>query len=583
MHTSQVFFFFNSLNVIILFILIVLCADEPTSGLDSFTAVTVMETLRKLSLNPAHRTTVICSIHQPRTDIFQMFDGVLLLGKGGYAIYCGPTTGLKGYFESLGFSCPVNSNPADYFMDLSSIDPSEEKIDFEGTSMTPSKARVRYLVQSFRESGVSLPAPSIEIIHMNAVGETFEGSKSVPWVQQLKTLTMRSFMNTYRDPWNLIGGIAQSLLLSLIITAIFWQLPNSISGIQSLFGLLYIITTLEQYIFLLILVERYSTDSKIFDRELQDDMYHPSAYFVANIIAALPQLTLQPILYAIPPYFGCGVRQGTQYFFVFVCINIMLTYVTNGLAWFCVSLQRPFSVASLIANMNYTFLSLTAGFLLNVNTLPIYVSWVQKISFLNYSYQIIMSNEFANRIIPGCPYDDDVNCMQYNGNDILKSKGISVDNYSTSWPVMIAMCIIYHIISAVLLDMVRYPITGIVAGEYEDEDPLFQDSQVEDINNSSILVDSSKFRTAEFVGRIPSNERQSLVEVAPSAEDLSRTCIPIEVLNVNLVVVPKGNFSRTKSGTSYKMLAEKTVLSNITVDIQPRRLVAIMGGSGSGL
>jgi hypothetical protein len=428
-----------------------------------------MEALRKLSLNPSHRTTVICSIHQPRTDIFQMFDGVLLLGKGGYAIYCGTTTGLNEYFESLGFSCPVNSNPADYYMDLSSIDPSEDKIDVDGMSMTPSKARVRYLVQAFKQRDMISSAPNFQVIHTSPAVIQSEGtSKKVPWVQQLRTLTVRSFMNTYRDPWNLIGGIAQSLLLSFIITAIFWQLPNTISGIQSLFGLLYIITTLEQYIFLLILVERYCTDSKIFDRELQDDMYHPSAYFIANIISALPQLTLQPIIYAIPPYFGCGVRQGTQYFFVFVCINIMLTYVTNGLAWFCVSLQRPFSVASLIANMNYTFLSLTAGFLLNVKTLPIYVSWVQKISFLNYSYQIVMSNEFANRIIPGCPYDDDVNCMQYNGNDILKSKGISVDNYSTSWPVMIAMCIMYHIISAMLLDLVRYPITGNYSYDYSN-------------------------------------------------------------------------------------------------------------------
>lgn len=124
-----------------------------------------------------------------------------------------------------------------------------------------------------------------------------------------------------------------------------------------------------------------------------------------------------------------------------------------------------------------------------------------------------------------------------------------------------------------------------MAGEYEDEDPLFQEGEVDAVINSSVSVDSSKFRSMDFVGRIPSSERQSLVTAAPSVDDLSRACISIELINVNLVVAPKGNFRRTKSGqsnASYKILLEKDVLSDITVDIQPKRLVAIMGGSGSG-
>lgn len=99
----------------------VLCADEPTSGLDSFTAITVVEALHRLTRGP-HHTTVIASVHQPRADVFHMFDAVLLLSKGGHAIYCGTTGAMVGYFRNLGYDCPVNSNPADYYVDLSSVD-----------------------------------------------------------------------------------------------------------------------------------------------------------------------------------------------------------------------------------------------------------------------------------------------------------------------------------------------------------------------------------------------------------------------------------------------------------------------------
>ena len=58
----------------------ILCLDEPTSGLDSHSAQIVVECLAGLA--HTDRRTVICTIHQPRSNIFQMFDKVLLLSHG---------------------------------------------------------------------------------------------------------------------------------------------------------------------------------------------------------------------------------------------------------------------------------------------------------------------------------------------------------------------------------------------------------------------------------------------------------------------------------------------------------------------
>jgi ABC-type multidrug transport system ATPase subunit len=60
-----------------------------------------------------NKTFQICTIHQPRSDIFHLFDSVLLLSKGKM-VYYGETKEVTGYFQSLGYQCPEKCNPADF-------------------------------------------------------------------------------------------------------------------------------------------------------------------------------------------------------------------------------------------------------------------------------------------------------------------------------------------------------------------------------------------------------------------------------------------------------------------------------------
>lgn len=94
----------------------VLFLDEPTSGLDSTSSKEVCHCLRTISREGVTISTVI---HQPRYDIFEMFDQVLLLGKGGHTVYLGPSKQALRYFEDiLAFDLPAHANPADFFMDV---------------------------------------------------------------------------------------------------------------------------------------------------------------------------------------------------------------------------------------------------------------------------------------------------------------------------------------------------------------------------------------------------------------------------------------------------------------------------------
>ena len=103
--------------------------DEPTTGLDSFTATNVMEILRDLAIKDGR--TVVSTIHQPNSDIFEMFDRLMLLARGKI-IYFNLASEAVDYFGSINFQCPDLSNPADYFMTMMSI----ESIELDTMSET---------------------------------------------------------------------------------------------------------------------------------------------------------------------------------------------------------------------------------------------------------------------------------------------------------------------------------------------------------------------------------------------------------------------------------------------------------------
>jgi len=92
--------------------------DEPTTGLDSFTATSVVEVLKTMA---EQGWTVISTIHQPNSDIFNMFDKLMLMAQGK-VIYFNKADKSEEYFDWIGYKVPEFSNPADYYMAMMSIE-----------------------------------------------------------------------------------------------------------------------------------------------------------------------------------------------------------------------------------------------------------------------------------------------------------------------------------------------------------------------------------------------------------------------------------------------------------------------------
>jgi len=88
--------------------------DEPTTGLDSYNSLSVMEKLAQLAKKG---TSVVCTIHQPRSTIFRQFDQLMILSQGS-VVYMGPAKYATTYFNSLRYYIKPFINPADFLLDV---------------------------------------------------------------------------------------------------------------------------------------------------------------------------------------------------------------------------------------------------------------------------------------------------------------------------------------------------------------------------------------------------------------------------------------------------------------------------------
>lgn len=115
--------------------------DEPTSGLDSYSAVQLCQVLKKVANSGA---SVLFTIHQPSSEIFNSFDNLILMNKGR-VMYQGPVDGVTDYFEVRGHPVPPHYNPADWIMVRNE---SREPYGSHGLDLLPSHCSIIFSLLS---------------------------------------------------------------------------------------------------------------------------------------------------------------------------------------------------------------------------------------------------------------------------------------------------------------------------------------------------------------------------------------------------------------------------------------------------
>ena len=86
-------------------------------------AMSIVDTMKNLA---KQGKTIVCTIHQPSSEVYEMFDKLCLLSEGRLA-YIGDLKMANEFFASQGYCVPVNYNPSDYFIKTLAIVPSDKE------------------------------------------------------------------------------------------------------------------------------------------------------------------------------------------------------------------------------------------------------------------------------------------------------------------------------------------------------------------------------------------------------------------------------------------------------------------------
>lgn len=188
-------------------------------GLDSRAALLVMNCLRKISDTGR---TIVATIHQPSSQVFDMFDDLLLLKKGGEVVFYGETgvcsSNLISYFESLGVT-PMNTgeNPATWMLNVLGERISVNGQNGEGEDLNFAKA--------WSKSSNCTDLAN----HLNEITETrdeemeikFDSEFPVGWFKRDNLMGKRLVQIYWRSPAYNLARMALSVFIALLLGSMF--------------------------------------------------------------------------------------------------------------------------------------------------------------------------------------------------------------------------------------------------------------------------------------------------------------------------------------------------------------------------
>ncbi|KAF7562072.1 hypothetical protein G7046_g2065 [Stylonectria norvegica] len=430
----------------------VLFLDEPTTGLDATSAFQLVRTLKNLAQKGR---TVITTIHQPRSEIWDLFDNLVVLTKGS-PVYSGDIRGCLPWFEGLGFMLHAFVNPAEFVIDIAAVDNRTPELEEQSTT------RVERLRLAWNEESQHRYVPSEKTLDTSRRRHNKKAEKHAGFIRQLFVLTDRTLKVTYRDPLGMTASIAEAIFMGLATGYLFYNLGRDQSGIRSREGGLYTAAGLQGYLILIFEVYRMTIDIPTFDRESSEDCVDALPFILSRRLARLPTEDFPvPFLFSVILYFMAGFDRDVQKFFIFFAISLISQYIAVTCAMTCVVAVRHFPGASLIANLIFTLQSMACGMFIQSNTIPIYVRWLKWVTYAFYVFGAYAGNEFEGAFYD-CPYPggrSNPACKQYTGEYVMDSLGFPKNWVAKPILVMLAFVVFFITLSTIGLHFIKVEMT----------------------------------------------------------------------------------------------------------------------------
>lgn len=379
--------------------------DEPTSGLDAASSVTVISTLRRLASNGR---TIVTTIHQPRSSIFNMFDMLMVL-SAGRTMYFGPAKDAVGYFSSLQFPSPTTFNPADFFLDLVSVDPRDKEREADTI------ARIEYLGDRYveREASGGGVKDADELPGMRAAsgdgvakGATFQRG----WPNEFRILVSRALRISSRAKVANGVRLVQTVFFGIVL-ALLW-LNNGRSDEfgerASLSGFFFFVAINQAFIGVFSVIFDFPLERSVVTRERASATYRTSSYYISKLVTDVPRSLFYALIFTLVTYFIIGLKMSVGAFLRFYLVIFLISVFGESLAIAISILTGNAQTSASLAPVVIIISVLFAGFFTQTGQIPGFVRWIKWISFVYYAANAFAKVEFSSdpRILEEGGYND---------------------------------------------------------------------------------------------------------------------------------------------------------------------------------
>ncbi|KAL3953725.1 hypothetical protein ACCO45_011681 [Purpureocillium lilacinum] len=385
--------------------------DEPTSGLDSAASWEVVNYLRDVARR--NNLIVVCSIHQPSTATYNLFDKLLLL-SGGKTQYFGSVETVVPHFEQIGVQVPNQVNPAEFLLELVNIDFARDK---EAAAIRLGELQEAWETSPTCKSG----RDEVEVAARSSSGLTLDSVEKRPGSPSLVlTLLHRSFIKSYRDVVAYGIRIAMYLGLAIMVGTVWYV------------------------------------------KEHQNGLYGAAEFIVSNFIIGVPYLFLISVLFSIISYWLVNFQPTAVAFFTWVMWLFLDLLAAESLVIFISSLVPSFVISlALVAFANGLWMAV-GGFMVPPTILNVFYKYVFHYwDYQKYVFQGMMVNEFADRVYScgsgcRCMYDSPLaDQCEIAGQAVLDQYGYATDELGQNVGIMVAIIFGYRLAAWIVLKLRR--------------------------------------------------------------------------------------------------------------------------------
>ncbi|EPQ27618.1 uncharacterized protein PFL1_04756 [Pseudozyma flocculosa PF-1] len=415
---------------------LLLFLDEPTSGLDGQTAYNVVRFLKKLA---ASGQAILCTIHQPNALLFENFDRLLLLERGGRTVYFGPVgqnaEHIVKYFADNGAHCPPSVNMAEYMLDA---------IGAGSTKRVGPRDWADIYLDSdlFQENLAEIARIKDECARSGNAGDVQGGKASeyaTSYMTQLRVVLERTLISTWRQPDYQFTRLFQHAAIALITGLCFLNLSNTVASLQyRVFGIF--MACVLPAIILAQIEPFYIMARSVYIREDSSKMYSGTVFAITQLISEIPFGIACVVVYFVLFYYPAGFQTGSDragYFFaMLLCTELFAVTLGQAIA----AVSPSIYIASLANPFFIIITTLFCGVTIPYPNMPhFWKSWMYWVNPLTYLVGGLVGNELQDLRIQCAPNEfatfqppSGQSCVQWAGQFLDAYGGYLQDPNATA-------------------------------------------------------------------------------------------------------------------------------------------------------